>query len=357
MNRILLEGKAEVISDPRPDFAPRVSVIIPTYNTQDYICEAVDSVLNQTLKNIELIIIDDGSTDNTLSVLKPYFHTIRYIRQENSGPSVARNRAINEARGEFVAFLDSDDYYLLTTKLEEQLACFDADNYLDIVHAGLRVVYEGSSKYADRELWRNCPTLDLEGWLKWKPVFLGAMMIRRESLLQIGGFDTRFPPSEDAELTLRLGLMGCKATWLKKIVVGYRQRSTSISSNAVKQAKALKGVMNNFFSLPNVPPKLKKMEGEVRYDTLVWNAWCFYSNGNYFEMAEHLKESLNYTPYSLTKTIADWINFFTNVATDGYGYKLNPYDLNNLSEWKELMHYVINANLQKQKTLASVDYA
>ena len=357
MSRIQIASKAEVISDPRPDFVPKVSVVIPTYNTQDYICEAVDSVLSQTLKDIEVIIVDDGSTDNTMSFLKPYFHSIRYIRQENSGPSVARNRAINEARSQFIAFLDSDDYYLLPTKLEEQLACFEADPSLDIVHAGLRVVYEGNSKYVDRELWRNCPTLNLEAWLKWKPVFLGAMMIRRESLLQVGGFDTRFPPSEDVELTLRLGLMECKAAWLKKTVVGYRQRSTSISSNAAKQAKALRGVMNSFFSLADLPPKLKKIEKEVRYDTLLWNAWCFYSNGNYVEMAEHLKESLDYTPYSSIRTIADWVNFFTNVAINGYGYQLNPYDLNNLPEWQELMHYVINAGSQKQNTSTSLNYA
>jgi len=91
---------------------PKVSVIIPTFNRANYICQAIDSVLAQTYQDFEIIIIDDGSADNTKKVLSKYESTIKYYYQGNKGVSVARNRGIQEARGEWIAFLDSDDIWL-----------------------------------------------------------------------------------------------------------------------------------------------------------------------------------------------------------------------------------------------------
>lgn len=94
-------------------FLPKVSVIIPTYNCAKYLLIAVNSVLNQTFHDFEIIIVDDGSTDNTKEILKNYIkeyqNKIRYFYQENNGPGAARNKGIKEAKGEYVAFLDSDD--------------------------------------------------------------------------------------------------------------------------------------------------------------------------------------------------------------------------------------------------------
>ena len=109
---------------------PRVSVVIPAFNAARYIRDAVDSVLEQTLKNLEIIVVDDGSADDTHRVLAVYGERIRYLPQPNSGVSTARNRGIEAARGEFVAFLDADDYFLCPTKLEEQIARFESQPQL-----------------------------------------------------------------------------------------------------------------------------------------------------------------------------------------------------------------------------------
>ncbi len=108
---------------------PIVSVIIPTYNRAPYVTEALDSVLAQTFTDYEIIVIDDGSTDNTKEVLQPYFPQIRYFFQENQGVSAARNVGIREAKGEWLAFLDSDDVWL-PKKLEIQFK--DIHRYKDI---------------------------------------------------------------------------------------------------------------------------------------------------------------------------------------------------------------------------------
>ena len=104
---------------------PRISVIIPTYNRAWILKEAVDSVLSQEHASFELIVVDDGSTDETQDLLKPYEAALTVIRQENRGVSAARNRGLLEAKGSLIAFLDSDDYFL-PGKLECQAVFFGA---------------------------------------------------------------------------------------------------------------------------------------------------------------------------------------------------------------------------------------
>ncbi len=91
---------------------PKVSVVIPTHNRANYIAHAVESVLDQTFRDYEIIVINDGSTDNTQEVLKKFEDKIKLLHQENKGIAQTRNRAIQESTGEYIAFLDSDDYWM-----------------------------------------------------------------------------------------------------------------------------------------------------------------------------------------------------------------------------------------------------
>src|SRR5689334_23008717 len=102
----------------------RVSVIVPTFNSARFLCEAIGSVHAQTYKDYEIIIVDDGSTDDTQNVVKELDKPCKYFYQNNAGPSVARNYGISESSGEFVAFLDADDAWL-PGKLEMQIRLFD----------------------------------------------------------------------------------------------------------------------------------------------------------------------------------------------------------------------------------------
>ncbi len=110
----------------------KVSVIIPTYNRASYICDAIDSVLAQTYTDFEIIVVDDGSTDNTKSVLEKYSERVKYFYQMNKGVSAARNKGIREASGEFIAFLDSDDAWL-SFKLAEQVEILDNNPDVSLV--------------------------------------------------------------------------------------------------------------------------------------------------------------------------------------------------------------------------------
>jgi len=143
-----------------------VSVIIPTHNRASLVIEAIDSVIRQDIENcwIEIIVIDDGSTDNTKDVLKIYDDKIRYIYQENQGAGVARNRGIEEARGEWISFLDSDDRWL-PHKLSLQFRVLEKFPHYKIIHSNF-YTFEGSEIIIPKglEYWvktiRNTETTD-----------------------------------------------------------------------------------------------------------------------------------------------------------------------------------------------------
>lgn len=129
---------------------PLVSVIIPVYNVENYLKECLDSVLNQTYKNIEVIVINDGSTDKSLHILEDYsskFNNIKIIDQENSGQSVARNKGLENAKGKYIYFLDSDDYILPDT-LKKLIKKLEMNN-LDIIRFAARPFSENINKRID----------------------------------------------------------------------------------------------------------------------------------------------------------------------------------------------------------------
>ena len=119
----------------------KVSVIIPTYNREKLISRAIESVLAQVYPVYEIIVVDDGSTDATKSVLAPFNGKIKYIYQKNAGIAEARNRGIKESSGEYIAFLDSDDYWA-PEKLAEQVKVLDANPQVGIVFAPMPIVNE-----------------------------------------------------------------------------------------------------------------------------------------------------------------------------------------------------------------------
>ena len=317
-----------------------ISVIIPTYNCDRYIEQAVDSVLQQTDCHYEIIVIDDGSRDYTEKVLKPYQNKIRYFKQTNQGVAVARNYGISRARGHLIAFLDADDYFL-PGKLSAQYAMFLQQPDLAIVHSGWQRVNSEGNKIRNVCPWEDVPELDLIGWLRWKPVLPSAMMFRREWLEYAGGFDPRFPPAEDTDLVLKMALKGCKTAWLKKITVHYRQHEKSAMHKGLPQAKSLTAVMDNFFARPNLPEEVRLIKNSVRYGTAVWIAWYLYHTKHLKEMTEYLKQSWQYTSFSPLETTINWIESFA-VFSQNWGIEFNVYDLTQSPEWQNLVKWIIN---------------
>ncbi|MGB6012363.1 MAG: glycosyltransferase [Desulfobacterales bacterium] len=179
-----------------------VSVIIPTYNRGWIIKEAIDSVLAQDFEDFELIVVDDGSTDNTPEVLDAYRGTIKVFRQKNKGVSAARNRGIAEASGRFIAFLDSDDFWL-PQKLSRQVEFFNTTP--DALICQTEEVWIRSGARVNPKKRHKKPSgMIFEPSLALCLVSPSAVMIRRSLLEIVGNFDETLPACEDYDLWLRI---------------------------------------------------------------------------------------------------------------------------------------------------------
>ena len=181
---------------------PFVSVILPTYNRYAFVGQAIDSVLNQTYTDYELIVVDDGSTDNTPALLDQYGDRINVIRQENRGVSAARNSGIRSASGNAIALLDSDDYWL-PTKLEAQVAFFEAHPDALICQTE-ELWFRNGKRVNPKKRHRKPSGMIFEKSLPLCLVSPSAVMIRQSLLDQVGLFDETLPACEDYDLWLRI---------------------------------------------------------------------------------------------------------------------------------------------------------
>lgn len=218
---------------------PLISVIIPTYNRQAYLVEAVESVLAQSYSPLELIVIDDGSTDSTDQAMHRYAPTVRYHWQTNQGVSTARNQGIALAQGEYLAFLDSDDLWT-PDKLARQMAAFVATPDTDAVFSHIGHFF--SPELPDdlrARLW--CPEEPLPAYL------LTTMLIKRTTFLQVGWLETDLQSAEGVSWIVRAQEAALRMLMLPDCL--YLRRIHAANKGAVRAetvrplARILKGVL------------------------------------------------------------------------------------------------------------------
>ncbi len=180
-----------------------ISVIIPTFNRQRHLKKAIDSVMAQTYAHFELIVVDDGSDDDTADLVAGYNRDIVYIRQENKGPAAARNTGIRAARHEVLAFLDSDDWFAVD-KLAKQLGAMQANPSYAISHTQETWFREGRILNQKARHKKNGGNIFSQS-LKLCAVSMSTVMIRGEIFDVYGLFDEEFRCCEDYEFWLRVG--------------------------------------------------------------------------------------------------------------------------------------------------------
>ena len=212
---------------------PPVSVLMPAYNTEKYIAEAIDSVLKQNLQVFELIIVDDGSTDGTAEVIKKYQDRdsrIKYFYQPNSGVAAARNRCIAEATGKYLTFLDSDDWWE-PVFLEKMLSPLEQDKKVNFVYSFYRSVYpDGRTEYgsAGKKEGRFGVFVHKQTEIRF-PFLVGCFIIRHDFLKQSGVvFDRDIYISEDLGWFMKL-LSMTEAKCVPEYLLNYRQNDSSLT--------------------------------------------------------------------------------------------------------------------------------
>jgi len=210
-----------------------ISVVIPAYNVEDYIVDAVESVLNQTLHASEIIVVNDGSTDNTSNLLSKYCKKITIIHQKNAGLAASRNRGVKEARGNVIAFLDADDIWM-PKKLQMQN---EKLNSFDIVYSncinfgeigGLPEIAIRSYKVREGDVWDD---------LLFGNFITASSVVMKKSLFeQAGGFNETYRSCEDWDLWFRCSENN-SVGYCSEPLVKYRFRSGSLSKNHIFMMK------------------------------------------------------------------------------------------------------------------------
>ena len=190
-------------------FNSKVSILIPCYNAERWVAAAIQSALDQTYPNKEVIVVDDGSTDGSLNVIKSFGDRIRWETGPNRGGNSARNRLLELSQGEWVQFLDADDY-LRPHKVQHQLkAIATAHLAVDAVYSPVTIEAWHNSKIQDAyptEIDDQRPVE--EQWIRWKVAQTGGVLWRRTRLVTLGGWNTDFQCCQDNELTMRAILSG-----------------------------------------------------------------------------------------------------------------------------------------------------
>ncbi len=237
--------------------SPRVSVIMPVYNGMRFIGQALDSALNQQFTDLEVIVVNDGSTDGSAEIVRDYLQKdprVRYHEQANAGLCAARNAAIALARGEYLALLDCDDIWL-PEHLKMSVAALDADPAVVMTHADVRFVDEDNRVVSEH--------LSKQRWANWAHDPFAAILLRHEHVpcptavfrtsicRRLGGFDMRYNylGCEDRDMWLRLALEG-KVQHLSYHGADYRVHATSMSRNHDKMLRARRILVERMREFP-----------------------------------------------------------------------------------------------------------
>ncbi len=228
----------------------KVSVVIPAYNRADLILETIQSVLAQTFTDYEIIVVDDGSTDNTAEILRELIESgkIQYVWQENQGESAARNHGLRLAQGEYIAFLDSDDLWL-PQKLEAQVSYLDA-------HPEAGLAQSSFTKFDDatgEDLGTRSGAW-FSGWIypeilmHWSDLMAAdAVLIPAKVIERVGGFDEKLRRGEDLDLWRRISRYYPFAA-MPEILTKVRVHSNSVSANKAEASKAFRIYLEKAFA-------------------------------------------------------------------------------------------------------------
>ena len=270
----------------------KVSVVIPTHNLAGLVKEAIQSVLDQTYQDFEIIVVDDGSTDDTRAVIATIGDPrLQYIYQENRGLAGARNTGIALARGEYIAFLDADDVFL-PNKLMDQTSVLDSQPDLGLVAGGYVFTDEAGQPVAEQRHWQDSPQLDVKTWLYGCPFIVNAVLVRREWLSRVGGFDPALRRVEDRDLWLRLAYHGCRMAWSPDIVCVYRMREGQMVRDGRSQKENTLAVLEKFFAQPDLPASLRQEHGRARASVHLEGACREYAAGQIKDACQDLAQAI-----------------------------------------------------------------
>jgi glycosyltransferase involved in cell wall biosynthesis len=281
---------------------PQVSVVIPSYNSAGYIVAAVESARAQTFTDIEILVVDDGSTDDTRAVVAPYETVsgtpVRYIHQANAGVSAARNKGIAQSRGRYVAFLDADDLWL-PQKLERQMAALAANPAAGACHTANFLVDDNLNPLGEH----HCPRV---GAVLEDLLFRGnavgtpsSVVVEKRWLEKTGGFNDAFSHSADWDMWIRLA-QHTEFVYVDEPLLKYRWHANNMSRNVPLIESDTLAALRAAFDDPALPVSLRKRRAEAIGRQWMVVAGCYFQAGRRGDFLRCAFQSVRQHPAQLS---------------------------------------------------------
>lgn len=282
----------------------KISAIIPAYNSASFIPDAVNSILRQTQPVYEIIVVDDGSSDNTADVVKALGHDIIYLRQDNQGPSAARNLGINRARGDWIAFLDADDQWT-PEKMEEQLSALKKYPELRLISSDMAEIDNDGKMITPTVLGKH-HLLDRFERLDGKPLpnalaelmtknFIptGTVLVERQLLLACGLFNSIIRFGEDLELWAKIASRQ-PITCLPKVHMLRRQHGENATGSTLPMLMDLVKVTRSIRESNAPTLKNQGLDADRLVADALWNlGYWYFQQGDFMNARRTFSDSLN----------------------------------------------------------------
>lgn len=285
---------------------PKVSVVIPTYNRSFTVVKAIDSVLEQTYDDYEIIVVDDGSTDDTYEILRPYWDKIHYEFKENGGISSARNLALEVARGKYIALLDSDDYWK-PEKLARQMECFANNTEYGMV--ATRCVTHKVDRHFNTIETNRIRRTGKSGWV-YKDLFYrnyirtSSVVIKKECFQELGGFDESLPRCNDIDMWLRISRK-YPVGFINSVLTVYTRRPKEVRVDNIEGRKIWLDVLKKNYDPDIISHRLYKKRMARVYAHIAEN---MLKKGERGEVIKSLDQALSLYPFNLRA----WKNYLLN---------------------------------------------
>lgn len=316
-NRILMDkaltcdGPAALTND-----RPLVSIIIPVFNRQRFLIASIESVLSQTYRNFEIIVVDDGSTDDVESIIRSISRDIRYFWQPHAGVAAARNRGVSEARGQLVAFQDSDDLWH-PDKLEMQVALLEREKNSGLVCSAKRAINEDGLIVGGQ--WKSLHAGRVtERLFEVMFVTMPSVVVRREILKKVGPFDVNLSVNSDYQYWLRASLVSDFSV-IEKPLIDVRRSSSSLTSSSTKKRLIEFEMLKQFCAKYTDENTVRKHVKHRRLAKAAFNAGReLFRDSDFVAATSLFRESLSYR-FSLRATIFLYRSYISAMAARKQG--------------------------------------
>jgi len=287
---------------------PFISVVIPTYNSENFIIKTLETVFSQTYDNYEVIISDDGSTDNTVVVVKSFFSKYpsrnkTLLINKHEGPGAARNKGIENASGDWVSFLDSDDLWN-HNKLESVVGYILKNDDIDLVCHSLVAIDGSKETLMDPSKYFNNKIDPFLSIYRENCLYTSALTIKKSILYQAGLFDNILPSAQDYDLWLRLGMINkIKMGFIEDPLTTYINREGNIGSNAETRLQCMLEISRKYYAELKKVSKVPKIE-KIRFEGRIYS-----SVGLMFLRRKNISKGISYLCFGLLKWPFryDWI--------------------------------------------------